>query len=496
MTIALAAAAMILGASPQALQPSAGDHGAVAACPSTADWFVFGKDTHRHFVANPDVPGRSSLRMDIPPPGPDAHIWDTGARRPLGFVRSGNQIEARFWARAQNGGHMVVKLQVDDAPFTAVSETDISLDAQWRVYRVTGRAGPELDGKAVSLVLLMNEQAQTVDLGPSFIFQNTAPAEIEKVTRSMQFASVEDIEIDSSSGVRLAATLLSPPEKPMAPIAIQLTGAGPWGRNSNDPVARALCGKGIAVLQYDKRGVGESTGDFKTATLFDLIADAKSVAAWAKRRPVAVGIIGASQGGTVAGAVAADNSSIKFVISLAGPALPMDQLILLDTENRLKAEGATPQKIADTLLCYRAISSAIRKSTTDDDAVAKVKAALVPFVTLGEMSQADANGTAEALRNPAVRASQLYAPSDDLAKIVAPIMVVYGGQDNQVPAPENEAAAREALSQNPNATVVVVEGANHTFQNPPVASGTPYADGRLLTLVTNWAAHWVHRSPS
>ena len=64
------------------------------------------------------------------------------------------------------------------------------------------------------------------------------------------------------SGAALAATLTLPPGPGPHPAAVWVHGAGEATRLTYQkaPLVRALVGAGVAVLSYDKRGVGESEG--------------------------------------------------------------------------------------------------------------------------------------------------------------------------------------------------------------------------------------------
>ena len=113
--------------------------------------------------------------------------------------------------------------------------------------------------------------------------------------------------------VRLIGTLCQPDHDGPYPAALLLSGSGPLDRDSNIPgqrldVSKALAEglaarAGVASLRYDKRGVGESGGDFVTATFSDETADASNALNVLRAIPETngrVAVIGHSVGATIA----------------------------------------------------------------------------------------------------------------------------------------------------------------------------------------------------
>ena len=114
----------------------------------------------------------------------------------------------------------------------------------------------------------------------------------------------------TNGGVRLAGTLYLPASGTKVPAAILLHGSGQMGRlrNAGNRVlynhAEWLASHGIAVLFYDKRGVGESTGEFRQAGFDVLAGDAAGGLALLRAHPridpARLGTVGVSQGAWIA----------------------------------------------------------------------------------------------------------------------------------------------------------------------------------------------------
>ena len=111
---------------------------------------------------------------------------------------------------------------------------------------------------------------------------------------------------------------------------VLIAGSGPHDRDEtifgHKPflvIADHLTRNGFVVLRYDKRGIGNSTGDYQGATTRDFAADAAAAVAYLKtRREVmqsAIGLIGHSEGGLIAPMVASSGKhDIRFIVLMAG----------------------------------------------------------------------------------------------------------------------------------------------------------------------------------
>jgi pimeloyl-ACP methyl ester carboxylesterase len=139
---------------------------------------------------------------------------------------------------------------------------------------------------------------------------------------------VEDVVFENySADVKLAGTLTLPDTKNPSPAAILIHGSGRNDRNGTFAgtfhlLADYLTRQGIAVLRYDKRGVGESTGDYGEATTIDFASDVKAGIDFLKKDsridPESIGLIGHSEGGVIAPLVASETDDVAFMVIMAG----------------------------------------------------------------------------------------------------------------------------------------------------------------------------------
>lgn len=134
----------------------------------------------------------------------------------------------------------------------------------------------------------------------------------------------------NSGDATLSGTLILPVGAGPFPVVISVHGSGRTTRNNNSFIFDDLAPAGIAVLKFDKRGVGLSTGEYvdvnaaTSVEAFDELAD--DVVAWvdflSKHKNIdagKIGLAGASQAGWIIPVAAAKSDKIKFMINVVGP---------------------------------------------------------------------------------------------------------------------------------------------------------------------------------
>ena len=154
----------------------------------------------------------------------------------------------------------------------------------------------------------------------------------------------------SSGEVQLAGTLIRPSTGGKHPTIILVHGSGAESREYVLPFARFLVRHGVMVFGYDKRGVGESTGDWKTASYEELAGDVVAACSYLKTRgdvdAAHIGVLGVSQAGWIMQMAAARTSDLAFLISISGAGVSPAETSLDQTHNELTATGMKPQMVA------------------------------------------------------------------------------------------------------------------------------------------------------
>lgn len=154
-----------------------------------------------------------------------------------------------------------------------------------------------------------------------------------------------------SGNVLLAGTLLIPSGPGPFPGVVLVHGSGTSDRSNpwTSAYAAALVERGIAVLHPDKRGSGESGGDWQDAAFADLADDALAGLELLKTHPLVdgtrVGLIGFSQGGHIVPLAATRSSAVSFVVNISGSVVPMFEQIGDELLRMGKREGLTPNQL-------------------------------------------------------------------------------------------------------------------------------------------------------
>jgi dienelactone hydrolase len=163
---------------------------------------------------------------------------------------------------------------------------------------------------------------------------------------------VEAVTLRSGS-VRLAARLLRPPGRGPFPAVVVVPGSVPVYRDTYDLWAYFFASRGFAVLSYDKRGVGASTGTYvRGATDANLRAQAADalagVAALRRRDDVDVkriGLTGGSQAGWTIAMAASHSASVRFAAIQSGPGMSVGRQTAYVALTRGGTADVTPERV-------------------------------------------------------------------------------------------------------------------------------------------------------
>jgi uncharacterized protein len=163
------------------------------------------------------------------------------------------------------------------------------------------------------------------------------------------------VRFRSGSAV-LSGTLTLPSGKGRHPAVAFVHGSGPTQRAYLPDLQALLVRNGVAVLAYDKRGIGQSGGDYPgesaTADAIDILArDAVAAARFLRSQleidPVRVGLAGHSQAGWIMPLAGSRDPAIHFLVVLSGPAVTTDEN---DLYQDLAGEGEHPAEQTDAAI--------------------------------------------------------------------------------------------------------------------------------------------------
>ncbi|MCM1519696.1 MAG: alpha/beta hydrolase [Lachnoclostridium sp.] len=322
--------------------------------------------------------------------------------------------------------------------------------------------------------------------------------------RPPYYYNVEDVTF-TNGHVTLAGTLTTP----LVNLGgngigalVLITGSGTQNRDEeiagHKPfavIADFLTRAGWAVLRYDDRGAGGSSPSRPGDTTLDFASDAMAAVRFLQSRPEVdpsrIGLLGHSEGGTIAFINAATHpEEIAFVVSLAGAALKGADVMV--SQNRMMAEAAgrelSPSELESISKIFNVIateSDSTAMASRLDEAMREAK----PGITDEEIQ-----AQIRVMTSPWYVNFVRLDPALYLSKITCPVLALNGTYDLQVECGPNLEAIKAAV---PSATVEPIPGANHFFQkvDSPIHGLNPGTHSETISPdVLSAIARWLTRS--
>lgn len=343
----------------------------------------------------------------------------------------------------------------------------------------------------------------------------------------------EDVKFENkAANLTLAGTLTLPNGEGPFPAAILISGSGPLDRDEtiagHKPflvLADHLTKAGIAVLRFDDRGVGQSTGDHAAATTSDFTTDALAGFEYLRSRPeiaaTQIGMIGHSEGGLIAPLAAVKEPSIGWIVLLAGPGVNGEQVMYSQGQKMLLAESAQPYQLAQQRILQETLFQLVKSNSGKLDRKLLAQQALEQITNqLVELKQASASSKTpstdpaedpkselsqmalkqlivanlQAMDNPWFKFFAAHEPGPVLEQVKCPVLALNGSKDTQVIASLNLPAIAKALTTGGNqmSTIQELPGLNHLFQTCETGGISEYAKLeetlaiQVLEIVTKW----------
>jgi pimeloyl-ACP methyl ester carboxylesterase len=277
-------------------------------------------------------------------------------------------------------------------------------------------------------------------------------------------------------------------------------------------LADHLARHGFITLRADSRGISQSEGTaWPAVTKADIASDIEAAIGYLKSRPevdtMRIGLIGHSEGASLAALVAGRSSDVSYLIMLAGPGLP--GFHVLCSQIRLVAtafgvENSTIERhvslIQNSVAILqehpdenRAREKLINlyddylRQTTEEDRSSLTKC--------GYTTPENPEYFAAGMLFPWMKDFLLYDPRPDLKRVQCPVLYLIGSKDMQVAAGENVDAVRQALKQggNRNAEVIELPGLNHMLQMASTGSPAEYQeiDEAISPIALEKISKWI-----
>ncbi len=316
---------------------------------------------------------------------------------------------------------------------------------------------------------------------------------------------------NKEANISLSGTLTLPDACGEFPVVILISGSGPQDRDetfaNHKPfwiLADHLTRKGMAVLRFDDRGFGKSTGNFSKATTKDFSTDVLSAVNYLKTRSDIdiknIGLIGHSEGGIIAPLTANQTQDISFIILLASTGIPGSELSLMQSKTM------RPFPVPDEDAYEEAIRKAIKiaasnkeisiiKSELSTHYNATIEPILKPLVGNDEKVVEIISGLIEMRTTPWIRYFYNYNPADELEKLSIPVLSLSGSLDTQVAPKINQEGIRDALlrGKNKDYRIVELKGLNHLFQESKTGEMEEYSqiEQTFSPVALNEISTWV-----
>ena len=315
-----------------------------------------------------------------------------------------------------------------------------------------------------------------------------------RVARRVEIEAHEDVGFPSGD-IRLAGTLIRPSVGEKHPAIILVHGSGPQTRESMLPFARFLIRHGVAILGYDKRGVGGSGGDWNTASFDELAGDVVAAFEYLKTRAdidsTQIGLIGVSQAGWVMPLAAVRARDIAFLINVSGPGVPAAETTIDQATNEMAARGIPAQTVAEIVAVMKIGYEFARTSQGWDQyntALESLAARMGP----------PPNAFPRTPDHPLwqfIRRLYFYDPAPTLRKLHVPTLALFGELDNNVLPQKNTMAWEAALRAGGNRdyTLKTLPKANHIHLEATVGNNAEMVSLQrfvpaYFTTIRDWLA--------
>jgi pimeloyl-ACP methyl ester carboxylesterase len=319
------------------------------------------------------------------------------------------------------------------------------------------------------------------------------PARPQEPKKPYPYDEVEASYENAAQKVRLEGTLTVPREGKPVPAVLLISGSGPQNRDEelmgHKPfklLADYLTRRGIAVLRVDDRGIGGSSGSLLQSTTLDFATDVLAGIAYLKTRPEVdhskIGLIGHSEGAVIAQIVASQSKDVRFIVMLAGTAVPGEQVLYAQSEAIMRAQGLNEMMIASNHEMQKRIFEALRAQKDDRAAVETIKA------FAGEVQ-------ARRVANPWFREFLELDPAGYLRKVTCPVLALDGEKDTQVLAKQNLPVIARTLEEagNRDYAIVKLPRLNHLFQTANTGHPSEYAkiEETMAPVALESISHWI-----
>jgi len=298
-------------------------------------------------------------------------------------------------------------------------------------------------------------------------------------------------EVRFQSGVTLVGTLRVPLTKDKHPAVFLMQGSGATDREAESFYADHFARQGIVTLVYDKRGTGNSGGDYRDESINDYAAEALAGIHYLQSRsevnPKRVGLYGRSHGGIVAPLAASLSNDVAFIINVSGAGVPPYQQVTYQAEAQMRRDGFSETDIAEAVT-YMNLKWEVAR--TGGEGWDKLQVATQNARDKKWLARAQPATKLEDIV-PSWKLEMGYDPMPALEKVKCPVLAIFGELDTLTPIAETKANYQKGLerARNKSLTIKVFPNADHALLVWPMPNDQthwPVLAAGYLDTMTNW----------
>ncbi len=395
---------------------------------------------------------------------------------------------------------------------------DITIDGKkvvlrWKLLKVSFEG--TLDEQGKELAGRWEQAGTAFDLTFAKKKKPTALVRPQEPKKPYPYTTKKAMFENKKAKIKLVGELTLPKGAGPHPVAILLSGSGPQNKDgevlTHKPLlvlADHLTRKGIATLRWADRGVDGSGGSYFRSTTQDLASDVLAAIVYLKEQKAIdskhIGVVGHSEGGQLAPLAASQSKDVAFVVMLAGPALPGEEVLYLQGAALVKAMGGDDTALRRQRQAQEMIFKIARSSKTFEAAKKKFEkefAKLLKKLPKEEQEAAKGQegstlGQLGRVMTPWFRSFLDHDPRPALKKMKCPVLALYGSLDLQVTPKDNIAALKKALGKDRNdVTIREIPKINHMFQPAKTGLVDEYnqIEETMAPKVLNIISDWIRK---
>lgn len=268
-----------------------------------------------------------------------------------------------------------------------------------------------------------------------------------------------------------------------------------------------LTKQGIAVLRFDKRSAGQSTGDYNSSSLEDFADDALAGIEYLKTRKEInykqIGLIGHSEGGMTALLTSVKSKDVAYIVLMASPCVNWEELILKQEESLMRVDSVSEEFIVQSLEFRKQVFAILKNEKNREIAepeLRKIFAKYFDQLTPAEKQIAETyygplEFQVQFFNSVWFRYNLGYEPVETLKRIETPVLALNGELDLVVSTKQNLTKIAQTLNKAKHKDHKIMEilQLNHGFQTCKTGSITECAKIEETTapLVLDIMSDWI-----